>query len=177
MLAANSGAHGQARALLRAALRPRRASATRPPRRRCATRSSPTSRTSSRSTTTASCATSSALIDATLRTNAYKDGRGATAFKLRSADVPAIPQPAPLFEIYVYSRRDGGHPPARRPDRPRRDPLVGPDGLPHRGLRPDAGAADQERDHRPGRRQGRLHRQARAGRPRGAARPRSSAST
>ena len=25
------------------------------------------------------------------------------AFKLRSADVPAIPQPAPLFEIYVYS--------------------------------------------------------------------------
>ena len=26
-----------------------------------------------------------------------------TAFKLRSADVPAIPQPAPLFEIYVYS--------------------------------------------------------------------------
>ena len=25
------------------------------------------------------------------------------AFKLRSADVPAIPQPAPLFEIYVYA--------------------------------------------------------------------------
>jgi glutamate dehydrogenase len=25
------------------------------------------------------------------------------AFKLRSADVPAIPQPAPVFEIYVYS--------------------------------------------------------------------------
>ncbi len=31
------------------------------------------------------------------------DGRGATAFKLRSADVPAIPQPAPAFEIYVYA--------------------------------------------------------------------------
>jgi glutamate dehydrogenase len=42
-------------------------------------------------------------IDATLRTSAYKDGRGATAFKLRSAAVPAIPQPAPAFEIYVYA--------------------------------------------------------------------------
>ncbi|HEX5782126.1 MAG TPA: NAD-glutamate dehydrogenase domain-containing protein, partial [Solirubrobacteraceae bacterium] len=42
-------------------------------------------------------------IDATLRTSAYKEGRGATAFKLRSADVPAIPMPAPEFEIYVYA--------------------------------------------------------------------------
>ncbi|HET9507865.1 MAG TPA: NAD-glutamate dehydrogenase domain-containing protein [Gaiellaceae bacterium] len=42
-------------------------------------------------------------IDATLRTNAYKEGRGATSFKLRSADVPAIPLPAPAFEIYVYA--------------------------------------------------------------------------
>jgi glutamate dehydrogenase len=43
------------------------------------------------------------LIDATLRTNAYKPAREVIAFKLRSGDVPAIPQPAPLFEIYVYS--------------------------------------------------------------------------
>jgi glutamate dehydrogenase len=43
------------------------------------------------------------LIDATLRTNAFKPDRQVTAFKLRSADVPAIPQPAPVFEIYVYS--------------------------------------------------------------------------
>jgi glutamate dehydrogenase len=43
------------------------------------------------------------LIDATLRTNAFNPDREVTAFKLRSADVPAIPQPAPLFEIYVYS--------------------------------------------------------------------------
>ena len=43
------------------------------------------------------------LIDATLRTNAFCGGRSVTAFKLRSADVPAIPQPTPLFEIYVYS--------------------------------------------------------------------------
>ncbi len=43
------------------------------------------------------------LVEATLRTNAYRRGRGAMAFKLRSADVPAIPQPVPLMEIYVYS--------------------------------------------------------------------------
>jgi glutamate dehydrogenase len=42
-------------------------------------------------------------IDATLRTSAYKDGRGATAFKMLSHDVPAIPLPAPEFEIYVYA--------------------------------------------------------------------------
>jgi glutamate dehydrogenase len=42
-------------------------------------------------------------IDATLRTNFYKEDRGATAFKLRSPDVPAMPQPAPAFEIYVYA--------------------------------------------------------------------------
>ncbi len=42
-------------------------------------------------------------VDATLRTNAFKPGRGATAFKLRSAEVPAIPLPAPAFEIYVYA--------------------------------------------------------------------------
>jgi len=43
------------------------------------------------------------VIDATLRTNAYNEDRSALAFKLRSADVPAIPQPAPYREIYVYS--------------------------------------------------------------------------
>jgi len=43
------------------------------------------------------------LIEATVRTNAYRSGRRALAFKVRSADVPAMPQPAPLFEIYIYS--------------------------------------------------------------------------
>ena len=43
------------------------------------------------------------VIDATLRTNAYNEQRVALAFKLRSKDVPAMPQPAPAFEIYVYS--------------------------------------------------------------------------
>jgi glutamate dehydrogenase len=43
------------------------------------------------------------VIDATLRTNAYNEDRVALAFKFRSKDVPAMPQPAPAFEIYVYS--------------------------------------------------------------------------
>jgi glutamate dehydrogenase len=42
------------------------------------------------------------VIDATLRTNAYKPGRDALAFKIRSADVPAVPEPAPQVEVYVY---------------------------------------------------------------------------
>jgi len=43
-----------------------------------------------------------AVIDATLRTNAYSRNRSALAFKIRSADVPAMPEPAPLVEVYVY---------------------------------------------------------------------------
>ena len=67
------------------------------------------------STRTASCAASSALIDATVRTNACARPRpyllvqaalGRRARRCRS--------PRPLFEIFVYHPRDGGHPPARR---------------------------------------------------------------
>ena len=43
-----------------------------------------------------------ALIDATLRTNAFRPGRGALAIKFRSADVPGMPQPAPFVEIFVH---------------------------------------------------------------------------
>jgi glutamate dehydrogenase len=43
------------------------------------------------------------LIEATVRTNVYQPGHDVMAFKLRSQEVPAIPQPAPLFEIYVYA--------------------------------------------------------------------------
>ena len=43
------------------------------------------------------------LVEAILRTNAYRPGRRALSFKLRSADVPAMPRPAPLYEIFVYS--------------------------------------------------------------------------
>ena len=42
-----------------------------------------------------------ALIDATVRSNAAL-GRDYLSFKLRSADVPHMPKPAPLFEIFVY---------------------------------------------------------------------------
>ena len=104
MLVGQLGAHRQARALLRAALRPRRASATRRPRRRCASeiladldevdvarpRPHP-----------AQPARADRRDAAHQRLQAAS--RDAIAFKLRSADVPAIPQPAPLFEIYVYS--------------------------------------------------------------------------
>jgi glutamate dehydrogenase len=43
------------------------------------------------------------LIDATLRTNAFTKDRKVIGFKLRSPEVPAIPLPAPEYEIYVYS--------------------------------------------------------------------------
>ena len=42
-------------------------------------------------------------IDATLRTNAFKPDREAIALKLRSAEVPAIPQPPPALETFVYA--------------------------------------------------------------------------
>jgi glutamate dehydrogenase len=42
-------------------------------------------------------------ILATCRTNAYLPERPALSFKLRSADVPEMPKPQPLFEIFVYS--------------------------------------------------------------------------
>lgn len=49
-----------------------------------------------------------ALIKATVRTNFFQQGdRGASksyfSFKLRPAEIPDIPRPVPLFEIYVYS--------------------------------------------------------------------------
>ncbi len=42
-------------------------------------------------------------IEATVRTNAYRPDRLAFAIKLRSADVPEMPKPFPLFEVFVYS--------------------------------------------------------------------------
>jgi glutamate dehydrogenase len=43
------------------------------------------------------------VIDATVRTNAFVPTRRAIAFKFRSADVPEMPKPRPLFEVFVYS--------------------------------------------------------------------------
>jgi len=42
-------------------------------------------------------------IDATVRTNAYLPDRLHLSFKLRSADVPEMPKPFPLYEIFVFS--------------------------------------------------------------------------
>jgi glutamate dehydrogenase len=44
-------------------------------------------------------------IDATVRTNAYLSEREHLSFKIRSADVPDMPKPEPLYEIFVYSPR------------------------------------------------------------------------
>jgi glutamate dehydrogenase len=43
------------------------------------------------------------VIEATIRTNAYVPERRAIVFKFRSAAVPEMPKPTPLFEIFVYS--------------------------------------------------------------------------
>ena len=43
------------------------------------------------------------LIDATVRTNAFQDDRGYLSFKIRSADVPDMPEPKPLYEVFVHS--------------------------------------------------------------------------
>ena len=43
------------------------------------------------------------VIDATVRTNLYVPERASIAFKFRSAAVPEMPKPTPLFEIFVYS--------------------------------------------------------------------------
>ncbi len=47
-------------------------------------------------------------IDATYRTNAYRPGRRALALKMRSEEVPAIPQPTPMWETYVHGLRVEG---------------------------------------------------------------------
>ena len=106
------------------------------------------------------------LIDATLRTNAYKPGREVIAFKLQLGRRARDPAARAAVRDLRLLARDGGHPPARRQGRPRRAALVGPPGLPHRGLRADARAGDQERRDRARGREGRLLPQGPAGRPR-----------
>ena len=53
------------------------------------------------------------VIGATLRTNAYQPGadgrpKAYLAFKFSSRDIPFLPAPAPLYEIFVYSDRVEG---------------------------------------------------------------------
>ena len=98
-----------------------------------------------------------AVIEATVRTNAFLGEREWLSFKLRSADVPSMPAPTPLYEIFVYSPdmegmhlrggpvSRGGHPLVRSAR-----------GLPHRDPRADEGPDGQERGHRARRVEGRL---------------------
>ena len=130
------------------------------------------------STTTGSCAPSSRVVRAMLRTNYFqRAGRGAQAVPLVQARArrgcPWLPAPAPALRDLRLLAADGGRAPAGREGRAWRHPLVGPArGLPHRGPRPDEGPDGEERGDRAGRREGRLRGQAPAGRgrPRGAAR-------
>jgi glutamate dehydrogenase len=46
-----------------------------------------------------------ALVEATLRTNYFADGRGCLVLKLAPENVPGVPEPRPKFEIFVYSPR------------------------------------------------------------------------
>ncbi|MCP5234341.1 MAG: NAD-glutamate dehydrogenase [Zoogloeaceae bacterium] len=54
-----------------------------------------------------------AMIDATLRTNYYQKGsdgkqKSYLSFKLNPAKIPNLPEPRPMFEIFVYSPRIEG---------------------------------------------------------------------
>ncbi len=43
------------------------------------------------------------LVEATVRTSHYLNGQATLSLKFRSAEVPDMPEPAPLFEIFVYA--------------------------------------------------------------------------
>ena len=47
-------------------------------------------------------------IQATLRTNVYQPGKAVMSFKLSPRDMPNVPEPKPLYEIWVYSPRMEG---------------------------------------------------------------------
>jgi glutamate dehydrogenase len=49
-----------------------------------------------------------ATINGTVRTNAYVPGRDYLSFKLTPREIPNVPEPRPLFEIWVYSPRVEG---------------------------------------------------------------------
>ena len=77
--------------------------------------------------------------------------------------VPGLPRAGAVARDLGLQPARRGHPPARRPGRPRRPSLVRPARrLPHRDPRPDEGAAGQECGDRSDRRQGRLLSQAAA---------------
>ena len=81
------------------------------------------------------------------------------SFKLESQKLRELPLPKPMFEIFVFSTAHGRRASAHGLRGARRHSLVGPArGFPHRGPRPDEGAAGQEHGDRAGRREGRIRR-------------------
>ena len=167
--ARNPAHRREARRAVRAALRPRARARRRGRADPARSRSSPTSTPSARSTRTGSCAPSSALVDATVRTNAFRAGPALPLVQAPLGRGAGHAEAVPAVRDLRVLAGDGGHPPPRRPGRARRDPLVGPHGgLPHRGPRPDEGADGEERRHRARRLEGRLRAEARARRPGGA---------
>ena len=75
------------------------------------------------------------LIDATVRTNAFRAGPRRDGLQAALRRRPGDPAAGAAVRDLRLRAGHGGHPPARRADRPRRPALVGPHGLPHRGLR------------------------------------------
>jgi glutamate dehydrogenase len=49
-----------------------------------------------------------ALVMATVRTNAYRPGRESLSLKFASSEVPDMPEPRPLYEIFVSARHVEG---------------------------------------------------------------------
>ncbi|AOW14290.1 NAD-glutamate dehydrogenase [Hydrogenophaga crassostreae] len=49
-----------------------------------------------------------ATMGATVRTNAYQTGKDYMSFKLKPREIPNVPEPRPMFEIWVYSPRVEG---------------------------------------------------------------------
>ena len=103
-----------------------------------------------------------ALIQATLRTNFWRTGVGHSgaagarrsflSFKLDSAKVPGLPEPRPLYEIFVYSPRfEGIHLRGGKVARGGLRWSRPAGGLPHRGAGPGEGADGEEHRHRAGR--------------------------
>ena len=98
-----------------------------------------------------------ALILATTRTNFWRrdaagNRRSFLSFKFDPAKVPGLPEPKPMFEIFVYSTRFEGVHLRGGTRRARRAALVGPaGGLPHRGAGARQGADGEEHGDRAGR--------------------------
>ena len=94
-----------------------------------------------------------------------REGEAVPLAQARPEAAPGPPRAAADIRGLRLLAAGRGRSPARREDRPRRHPLVRPArGLPHRGARPDEGAAGEEHRDRARRREGRLRGQAAAGR-------------